>query len=328
MLRGYSLKNRITIFLLLSISAILIGAIGYAYIKINIEGGRTTAIDALYWAISTISTIGYANNGVYLRSQIGEGFTIFMITLGIFVIFAGVQIGVGPWFERKMERIMEKKKAPIPEKGHVIVAGIGELGEETVNELIRRSARVVAVDTEMWKLSPLIEKGIPVIAGDATRESVLKKANISTARALILTSDDTTNAFVSLTARHANRRMRIVSSASRKSTAELIVKSGTSVVSIPSEISGILLAGRALGEAGVSRKIDDFAAVYQIRIKSGMTGKTMKEAASGLKELSLAGIRRDGDFIPYNPNAKLKEDDILYIVGSSDSFRRFRGVSE
>ncbi len=124
MFRGYTLRNRITIFFLMIISTLLIGAIGYVHIKTSIEGGSPTVIDALYWTVVTISTLGYSNNGIYLTSQAGELFSIFMIGMGVFIIFVGIEIGIGPWFEMKMKRIVEKRSPPVPERGHVIVAGL------------------------------------------------------------------------------------------------------------------------------------------------------------------------------------------------------------
>ncbi len=316
MLRGYSLKNRISIFLLMVISTLLIGAIGYAYIKTNIEGGTASVLDSIYWAVVTISTLGYSNNGIYLTSEAGKAFSIVVITMGVFVIFVGVQIGVGPWFEHKLEHMMERRRAPIPKSGHVIVAGISELGEEIVNELLRRKVPVVAIDTEESRLRPLLERKIPVVLGDPTRESILKSAGISGSRALITASDDTTNAFVAITARSVNPKIRISSSASRKSSFKVLERSGVNSVARSKWISGERLAARAMGEEEVSKMLGTGVFLHQIKAEkaNGLPGMSMSSASATLGS-AVVGLRRKGDFHPYRPEMKIEEGDVIYTLG-------------
>lgn len=314
MLRGYPLRNRLVIFFLMVLSTLLIGAIGYVYIKTSIEGGRPTVIDALYWTVVTISTLGYSNSSINLTSQAGELFSVFMIVAGVFIIFVGIEIGLGPWFETKMKSIVEKKSAPVPKEGHVIVAGLTELGEESAQELMRRKVKLVVVDSDERKIQEFIEKDVPVILGDPSREDALKKANISTADSIILTADDTTNAFIALTARHLNRKIRIVASASEKSSEKVLKNSGASVIALPEIISGEMLASKVLGEEESSRDIDGFAHLYQISAdKYGIVGKNMGEL---MKDGMIpVGLRRKGDFIPVDINMRIMKGDVINIIG-------------
>ncbi len=323
MLRGYSLKNRISIFVLMVLSTLLIGAIGYAYIKINIEGGRASALDSLYWAVVTISTLGYSNNGIYLTSEAGKLFSIFVISMGVFVIFVGVQIGVGPWFEHKLETIMEKRRVAIPKSGHVIVAGLSELGEESMQELISRKIPVVAVDSDESRLRPLIERNIPTILGDPTRVDILSSANISGAKALICTSDDTTNAFVAITAKDMRPDIRVASSASKRSSIKVLKHSGVNSIARSKWISGEMLAARAMGEEETSRKIDEAVFLHHIMVneKRGMAGMKMSELSSETG-MAVAGVRRKGDFHAYTPDMRVKEGDVIILVGPRESLRR------
>lgn len=324
MLRGYSLKNRISIFLLMLISTLLIGAIGYAYIKTNIEGGSATVLDSVYWAAVTISTIGYSNNGIYLTSAAGKAFSIFVIALGIFVIFVGVQIGVGPWFEHKLEHMMEKRRAPIPKEGHVIVAGISELGEESVNELLRRKIPVAAIDDDEARLRPLLERNIPIVLGDPTRESVLKSANIKEARAIITASDDTTNAFVAITARHIKPDIRVASSASRRSSLKVLRHSGVNSVARSKWISGERLAAKAIGEEAAGRELEKGTYLYQVEVKrsSKMGGMSMGDAVKKFGGIAIVGVRRKGEFHPYKQEMKLMEGDVIHLIGGREAFHK------
>ncbi len=324
MLRGYPLRNRIVIFILMVTSTLLIGAIGYVYIKTNIEGGHPTAIDAIYWTVVTISTLGYSNGDINLNSQAGELFSIIMILAGVFIIFVGIEIGLGPWFEAKMKKIVEKKSPPVPKKGHVIVAGLSELGEESLEELLSRNVPVAVIDEDGRK-SSIIEKGIPYISGDPTREDVLKKANINEADAIILTSDDTTNAFIALTARHLNPKIRIASSASEKSSEKILKNSGASVIALPEMISGEMLASKVLGDEESPRNIDEIASLYQISAeKYGMVGKKLGE----LRDMGVfpAGIRRKGEFIAFKNDVKIRNGDIISVIADDEGIKKLRRV--
>ncbi len=327
MFRGYTLRNRMVIFFLMVLSTLLIGAIGYVYIKTEIEGGHPTLIDALYWTVVTISTLGYSNSDINLTSQAGKLFSIFMIVAGVFIIFVGIEMGLGPWFEYKMRGIMEKKSPPVPEKGHVIVAGLSEIGEESAEELIRRGIPVVLIDPEGRRGRNFLERGIPVINGEPSREETLRKANIGGARAILLTSDDTTNAFIALTARHLNPEIRISASVSEKSSEKILRNSGAGSITLPEVISGEMLASKVMGEEGSSRDIDGFAHLYQISAeKYGLVGKSMGELHR--RGMFPVGIRRHGDFIPFRADVRLQKGDVLTLIGDSGALKRMRGVGK
>lgn len=326
MFRGYTLRNRLTIFFLMILTTILIGSIGYVYIKSVIEGGSPTLIDALYWTTVTISTLGYSNSSINLTSQAGELFSIFMIIAGVFIIFIGIEIGVGPWFEDKMRKVVEKRGPAVPEKGHIIIAGLSELGEESARELVRRGVPFVVVDPDVKKIKSMVEKNIPAILGDPVREETLSRAHIKGASAIIITSDDSTNAFVALTARHMNGRVRIAASASEKSSEKILRNSGASVVAMPEVISGEMLASIALGEAEGARDIDGYLSLHQIRIdeSSAMAGKRMEDIKK-MEGVLPVGIRRKGDFIPYSPELQINKGDVLNVAATDEVVKHLKG---
>ena len=79
--------------------------------------------------------------------------------------------------------------------------------------------------------------------GDATREDVLNKVNISKAKALITTlPNDADNLFVVLTARELNKDLKIISRASRSDTERKLKKAGANTVVLPDIIGGKKMA--------------------------------------------------------------------------------------
>src|SRR5262249_20634848 len=92
----------------------------------------------------------------------------------------------------------------VPDAGHVIVWGLGNVGFRVVEEWRTYGERVVVL--EMARDSRFVTTvrrlGVAVIHGDATVREVLRQANAATARAVIAaTSNDLANLEVALLTR-------------------------------------------------------------------------------------------------------------------------------
>jgi Trk K+ transport system NAD-binding subunit len=101
----------------------------------------------------------------------------------------------------------------IPDSGHVIVCGLGNVGFRVVEELVQMKERVVVVEraADTRFVATARRLGVAVIIGDATVREVLRQSNAPTARAVIAaTSDDLVNLEVALMVRELAPRMRVV----------------------------------------------------------------------------------------------------------------------
>jgi Trk K+ transport system NAD-binding subunit len=101
----------------------------------------------------------------------------------------------------------------IPDSGHVIVCGLGNIGYRVIEELLRHGERVVSIESrsESRFLNIARRMGVAVIVGDATVLEVLRQANAATARAVVAATDnDLANLEVALLARELNPKQRVV----------------------------------------------------------------------------------------------------------------------
>ena len=101
----------------------------------------------------------------------------------------------------------------IPDGGHVVVCGLGNLGFRCVEELTRLGHSVVAVETdERNPYVPTVRRmGTPVIVGDAAVPAVLRQVRCDTARAVIACADaELVNLEIALLVRDLNPRQRVV----------------------------------------------------------------------------------------------------------------------
>jgi Trk K+ transport system NAD-binding subunit len=101
----------------------------------------------------------------------------------------------------------------IPDSGHIIVCGMGNVGFRVVEELLRLDERVVVLERSRDNhfITTARRLGVPVIIGDATVPEVLRQGHAATARAVVVTTDDElTNLEVALLVREQNPEQRVV----------------------------------------------------------------------------------------------------------------------
>lgn len=92
----------------------------------------------------------------------------------------------------------------IPRTGHVVVAGLGQVGIRLCKELSLLKIPVVAIEQKEGTGEVLLAKdlGIPVITGNASDVRTMKRARVSHARALFaMSSEEQDNIAVSVAAR-------------------------------------------------------------------------------------------------------------------------------
>ncbi|HYH65228.1 MAG TPA: NAD-binding protein, partial [Urbifossiella sp.] len=79
----------------------------------------------------------------------------------------------------------------VPDGGHVVVCGLGNVGYRCVEELVAIGERVVAIDkvNDNPFIATCRRKGVPAFVGDATVAEVLRQARADTAKAVIAATD-------------------------------------------------------------------------------------------------------------------------------------------
>lgn len=76
------------------------------------------------------------------------------------------------------------------QRGHVVIAGFGRVGQMLARILEAQGESYVALDLDGHAVSQCRAQGLPVFYGDARRTEILRKAHIDDGRALVLTMDD------------------------------------------------------------------------------------------------------------------------------------------
>ncbi len=304
-----NLKNRLILFALISVSLILFGSMGYILIRVYVEHQPVTLINAIYFSVATISTLGHYPPGVDLRSDIGKWFTVVYLIMGLAIIFGGIQTIIGPWLEIKINQAESGWMVPLPKDEHVIICGNNE-----ITDVILKKLRFFGIPVTVIDRNP--PQGVPYVIGCCTENRILKRANVDRAAALIAVQSDEKNAMIVLTARSMNEELNIISVASREASEDIIKKSGANVIISRKKIMGTMIDYWAKGDFrydifGTSRGLN----IKEMKVKGTMSGKKISEVKFRDRYGTILAIYRAGKIVQDpSPNFVLKTGDIIVYL--------------
>ncbi len=202
--------------------------------------------DSLYRTISVIGT--GADLGGHDYSGWGKVFVSFLRIMGTALVAAFTAIATNYLLRARLGGIFEIRR--IPDRGHVVVCGLGNVGLRVVEELVRLDERVVVVEPKIDNpfIATCRRQGCAVVIGDATLPEALRQARVATARAVIAaTSSDLINLEIALLVAEINPKQRVVVRVGDNVLAETVrqaasVKLALSVAELaaPAFVAGLL----------------------------------------------------------------------------------------
>lgn len=262
--------------------------------------GTVGFLDVVYFTMISITTTGYGDIvPVSNQARMFDAFVVTPIRIFFVLIFIGTAytfVFRRTWDKWRMARIQSSLT------GHVVVAGFGTSGSESVDELIARgtpASEIVVVDRSSEALERAESLGCAVVEADATRDKTLEAVRIAAARAMIVCAGgDDTSILITLTARHLAPDLPI-SIAVRNEDNELLARqAGATTVINPVSFTGLLLAGSTQG-LHISDYIADLASssgrvkLSERVVTDGECGRPLADLARGI------GVRIYRDGVPY-----------------------------
>ncbi|NEY72050.1 potassium channel protein [Bacillus mesophilus] len=150
----------------------------------------TTLFDGIWWAIVTISTVGYGDFSP--NSQLGKVVGIMLILVGtgfMTLYFASLSAATVTKQNSFLEGASSYKG-----KKHVILVGWNERARETLTQLygINEKLSIVLVDETLPK-NPVSLTNVTFIKGNPTHDATLQRANIEEAEMIIISADQSKN---------------------------------------------------------------------------------------------------------------------------------------
>ena len=186
---------------------------------------------------------------------------------------------------------------------HYIVCGLGRVGSHIAKELATEGVKFVGIDKNEELVKAAIAKGYTAIVGDSTKEEVLMRAKLDKARGLVAAlSDDSSNLFVTLTARQINPALYIVARANHEENITRIEKAGADKVAMPNQIGGFHMATMLIrpnvvdfidvlsNKASADLQVEEMVVVKGSKLVGSKLGHFLQASASGSTVLALNSL--------------------------------------
>ena len=297
-----------------------------------------TLLDAIYMVVITVFSVGYGEVRP-LDDPIHKVFTIGIIIAGcssaIYVVGGFVSmIAEGEINKALGGRRMSKEIEKL--SNHTIICGYGRVGQMLAKDLEKAHQPFVIIDSNEGRVQSARTAGYFVLQGSASEEETLEAAGIARARVLAtVLPDDTTNVFITLSARELNPTMEIIARAESPSTEKKLLRSGATRIVLPAFIGATKIAQMILRPTADDLLQAATGTKYLNEELKSIGLEMMEinvEAGSPLCEQPLSDVEVSGGFVIVairqpdghcvrdpKSDVKLGPGDVLIILGHQGS---------
>lgn len=310
----------------------LLGTLGY----VLIEGW--SVFDALYMTTITLATVGYGET--HALSNAGRAFTMTLILGGLGVAAYSISALTALLIEGDLSQAFRRRRMETRVKaleGHYIVCGAGHTGQTIIEELAKTRRPFVVVEKDPERAERWLAEKYLVVQGDSLEDETLEKAGVQRARGLFCAlGEDSRNAFLVISARGLNGKLRIISEVEDVDVREKLMRSGADSVVSSGHIGGLRLVSEMVRPVAVGfldSMIRDRTSVYrfeevEVPAGSSLVGSPTSEVKGAEGGAALVVAIKDPGQAKYEinppPDRPLKAGEVLVLLGSIDEVRRLR----
>lgn len=287
-------------------------------------------VDSIYYAVITMSTVGYGDYSPHTGIQ-----KIFATTLALagVALLAYVFNIILTNFQEKMGEYSKGAKKMNAIKNmddYFILCGYGRVGKVVLDELKQRNQNVIIIEKDEEICEKIEESdNIVVINKDAIENDYITKlANEKCNSVILCTGDDVTNLFIVLTIRETNPDAWIVSRASKLENISKLKKAGADKIVSPEVTGGQDLYFEStrphLLKITVKHKSDELLDEFEIIAKHGCTLENIEYHIPGIetplvREIKTMNIEEGKKFENYLKTHDVRKQalDNLYDITNS-----------
>jgi len=215
----------------------------YMFENQNMGGKINDLYDAFYWAVVTVSTVGYGDITPVTTGGRLVTSALIIAGLGVLAFFTSIIVAA---FNEKMSEFQEERIKARIEKltDATILCGFGRVGQDIALQLRKNKNHFVIIDNNEQHIALAKQQGYIALFSDASRNSALEQAGINNgAKAVLCTTDnDITNVYITLTSRYLNPDITIISRANHEENAKKMLQAGATHIVQSFNIAGLLAA--------------------------------------------------------------------------------------
>jgi len=339
-----SKKVELFTLLLLVAFVVLISGISIYVFEEQKNPNISSLFDAFYWALVTISTVGFGD--ITPITNEGRGITLFIILTGVGLISFATSIIVSA-FNEKMHEVKENKVLSTIRRldNLYIICGYTHITELIATRLYKENKNFIIIDLDREKVHQAHMKDYLAITADATKKETFRKIDFDKVKAVLaMTDKDMHNIFICLNVRSFSKKVFLVSRTVDKNSYKKLKLAGADYLISPYDTAGIF-ATKIIEQPIAINAINDIltakknALCDQVEVLKGSFLENKKIGKVNFKKfkLILLGIIRhiENETIPeikrkfyFNPddNFELKANDILIIMGYNISVNNFKSL--
>lgn len=337
-------RKRLVIACSVLVGVALVAVTGYKIIG----GPSVTLVDAIYMAVTTVTTVGYGEIVDTSHNPRLRIFNIFVVMLGVgFALYVFSELTAflveGELHDLFRRRRMKRQIDELNQ--HFIVCGAGETGRHVSDELRKTKTPHVVIDSAPEVIERLhgdhsgsYERMLYVI-GDASDEEVLMQAGLARAKGIIAAlPSDKDNLVITVVARQKSQAIRIISRCTDLRYSDRMLKVGANSTVSPNRIGALRMASEMLRPTVVSfldlmlqeksrtLRIDE----VELSAAPGWVGRKIGDlelsARYDLLLLALKSLHNVEQPIVFNPSPDLltSPEHVLVLMGDVENLRRAR----
>lgn len=328
---------RSSLFRLLLVMGLLVSVLGVGTIGFHLVEGWQW-FDSFYMALITLTTVGYSE--VFPLTQAGRAFNSVLMLSGVLVVFVSIGILADTMIKLELADFFGRRRRTRVLSGlsnHYIVCGAGRVGRGAVEELSRSGVPVVMIDSDEGRAQWAIDREIPTLIADATRDDTLREARIEQARGLVAAiGSDAENVYVTLAARSLNPNLRISARSSDEQAEDKLRTAGASAVFTPYPVIGHRLAQSLLRPhvlsfldvaSAFSRASGQDLEIGQVPVlpTSEVVSQTLEESQIRRRYgVIVLAIQKPSQDMLFNPGGDIRVEagDYLIAMGETKDLKR------
>ena len=310
------------------ISIFLLGVYGFYYFEHQAQ--QLSFLDALYWTVITMATIGYGD--ISPQTPGGKIFTSIFAVLGISA-FAVVATNI---FEiivtENMKKLLGMGKCRW--KNHTVIIGWNESARHALEYLqTRYNLKAVIISPEQIDV---VDKDVMYIKETGVIETDFRKANVKDASNVIISlKDDITTIMTILQIKKMNKNVQVIAEAISKENMIIMEEAGADVINTHA-FAGRMLASFVF-EPYITLFFEEMSNSYidnniqEIALISELSGKNFEYVFYFMKEhfqITVIGLSENGNYLINPPFSKtVSENTHLIVLASSDNIKEYLAYS-
>lgn len=209
-----------------------------------------------------------------------------------------------------------------------IVIGIGRFGKAVAERLYELGHEVLAIDTDEDTIQKVSEKVTHAVTADATDENVLKSLGVRNfdVGVVAIGSDIQSSIIVTLMLKEMGVRY-IVAKAQNDTHAKVLLKIGADRVVFPERDMGERVAHNLIGTNILEYiELSEEHSIIEYAVLQSWIGKDLRDlnlrAKYGVTVVAMRNRNEEGVNVSPKADTKIREGDIIIVVGDNDDLRK------